>query len=422
MYAKLLKHKSFRLFCGGTALSRLAANILQFALAIYVLDMTRSAFIYSTVLSVIILPRIILSPIAEYLANRKNSLNILKYGILMSFILMGCFFIIHSRLMMLNICMIYILVSCQELCEVFIKHSEEKVLMCTMPENQINAASEMSALFNGIVEIMSPVIGCFFYNVMGLTSILLAVTIFEGVALVSVFSIQAKPDYVLCHEEIKVEYVFSFHRIHERYKEIITFLRENPTIVYVLLFAPILNFFINPLFSVTTAYYFRVTMDANTEMYAMFNSFLGIATLLAPFIAITLIQNVDEKKINMTVSNFCAVTLLTLSGYLLLLGARVSQNGLLRSVTLTMMILVVGVSIMSMATSITLKKRIPKVMMNRILPIVQLCASISIPIGHLFYGICADHFSITFSLLISVCGLLLAYSIMLKAYEKGGDE
>ena len=62
-----------------------------------------------------------------------------------------------------------------------------------------------------------------------------------------------------------------------------------------------------------------------------------------------------------------------------------------------MMILVVEVTTMSIATSITLKKRIPEYIMGRILSIIQLCATISVPIGQLFYGICADCFPITFS-------------------------
>lgn len=83
-----------------------------------------------------------------------------------------------------------------------------------------------------------------------------------------------------------------------------------------------------------------------------------------------------------------------------------------------MMILVVEVTTMSIATSITLKKRIPEYIMGRILSIIQLCATISVPIGQLFYGICADCFPITFSFLISSCGLVFSFIIMKKFYKK----
>ena len=61
---------------------RLASNMLQFALAIFVLDLTGSALIFSTVLSAIIFPRIIGTPIAGYLADYKDCLRILKLGAL----------------------------------------------------------------------------------------------------------------------------------------------------------------------------------------------------------------------------------------------------------------------------------------------------------------------------------------------------
>ena len=43
MYKSILKNKSFLGYWGSTTLMRLASNMLQFALAIFVLDLTGSA-------------------------------------------------------------------------------------------------------------------------------------------------------------------------------------------------------------------------------------------------------------------------------------------------------------------------------------------------------------------------------------------
>lgn len=406
-------------FWGTTTLFRLASNILQFALAIYVLDMTGSALIYSTVLSVIIIPRIVLSSIAGYLADSRNCLHILKWSIFFLSILMAFFGAVHVFLLPLNIMLIYILVICLELCETLIAPSEGKCLMCIISEDQLVAASKLSSLDDGIVEILSPIIGSLFYGLLGLTSVLVITTTLEGVSLILAFMIRAKSKDMPHREEDRGGHVFSVLKTVAAYKETALFLKNDRSIVCLLLFAPIFNFFISPLFSVTASYYFRVSMAASTEMLAMFNSALGMASLAAPFIAMVLIKDENEKKTNMCVSLFCAVILFMLACFLYVKRSQLSKNSLLYSVTLTMMILVVAVTIMSITTSISLKKRIPEYIMGRILSIIQLCATISVPIGQLFYGVCADHFPIMISFLISSGGLIFAYIIMVKAYKKG---
>ena len=102
MYKSILKNKSFLGYWGSTTLMRLASNMLQFALAIFVLDLTGSALIFSTVLSAIIFPRIIGTPIAGYLADYKDCLRILKLGALGLTALMLSFFLIHTPCLLYN--------------------------------------------------------------------------------------------------------------------------------------------------------------------------------------------------------------------------------------------------------------------------------------------------------------------------------
>ena len=61
---KVNKTKDFSLLIFGKFVSLLGSNILQFALSLYVLAITGSAAIFASILSVSILPRLLLSPIA----------------------------------------------------------------------------------------------------------------------------------------------------------------------------------------------------------------------------------------------------------------------------------------------------------------------------------------------------------------------
>lgn len=178
----LLKNKSFMAFWGSTTLLRLASNILQFALAIYVLDLTGSALVFSTVLSVIILPRLIFTPISGYLADCRNCIHVLRWCALSLVVLMASFFIIHTVIKPLSIPLIYILVIFLEICETLISASDAKAIVLIIEKDKIASASKLSSLDDGIVEIASPVIGGFAYGVFGLSTVLFVVLFIEAVA------------------------------------------------------------------------------------------------------------------------------------------------------------------------------------------------------------------------------------------------
>ena len=57
MKRALLKNKNFTLLLAGNAVSLLGSNMQQFALSLYVLAVTGSATIFSTMLSISILPK-----------------------------------------------------------------------------------------------------------------------------------------------------------------------------------------------------------------------------------------------------------------------------------------------------------------------------------------------------------------------------
>lgn len=79
-YIRLLNNRGFLSFWTSTTLLRFASNVLQFALAVYVLDLTGSGFIYSSVLAIIIVPRFLCSAVAGYHADYKDNIRTLRIG------------------------------------------------------------------------------------------------------------------------------------------------------------------------------------------------------------------------------------------------------------------------------------------------------------------------------------------------------
>lgn len=415
-YIQLLWNRSFMSFWCATTLMLLASNVLQFALAVYVLDLTGSAFVYSTVLSIIILPRILCTSFAGHLADLKDSIRILRWGTLGLTSLMALFLAVHGLIHPLDVPLIYALVISLELCETFLSPAEGKALLSVVTEEEIAPASKLSSLDDGIVELLSPAIGALCYSCFGMTGVLGICLLMEGTS----FLLTAK---IRCRRMSSTEDAvpaFSLSGTFTAYHEAFLSLRKHPYLIAILLFAPLFNFFIGPLFSVTVPHYFRVTMSSGVDMYALSNMVLGAAGLMAPFIAMLLIRDGTEHKANLGGTAASAASLLGLIAILHFGEGRISAEGTLYAVTAFMAALVTIITIINIAASIITKKYIPEQLMGRMLSMIQLCAEITIPLGQLFYGLCADKAPITVSLWISVFGLVLTLAIMSRAYSMLG--
>ena len=94
MNLRLIRQKDFSLLIFGKLVSLVGSNMLQFALSLYVLAITGSATIFASMLSISILPRLLLSPIAGCLADwfdRKRTIVLLDF---INSIIIGSFAVI----------------------------------------------------------------------------------------------------------------------------------------------------------------------------------------------------------------------------------------------------------------------------------------------------------------------------------------
>lgn len=420
MYKDLLKNKSFLGYWGSTTLLRLASNILQFALAIYVLDLTGSALVFSTVLSVIIFPRIIGTPIAGYLADYKDCLRMLKLGALGLVSLMSIFFLIHTFFYPLNLPLIYVLVILLELCETIISSSDAKAILFVVDEEQLPAASKLSSLDDGIVEILSPVIAGFAYGLLGLQAVLLVTLVSEIFAFLLTLLMKRK---VIRSADSPDETKKSglLRSLFGSYKEAIAALKEYKYVIGIVLFAPLFNFFISPLFSVTVPHFIRITMKSSIEIFTIYNLALGIAGVIAPFTAMWMISDNSEHKANLIGTSLCAGLLMILSFITVKFSGMqqgIQPEALVNIVAGAMMLTVIIITVMSIATTITIKTKIPEKVLGRIISILQLCAVISMPLGQLLYGYFADRFPVYLSFICSSLGLIATYVVMKITYKK----
>lgn len=119
MKRALLKNKNFTLLLAGNAVSLLGSNMQQFALSLYVLAVTGSATIFSTMLSISILPRILMTPFAGVFGDwfdRKKSIVLMDT---INGLLIGAYAFYFFMNGSLSVPSIYLLVVLLEITEIF---------------------------------------------------------------------------------------------------------------------------------------------------------------------------------------------------------------------------------------------------------------------------------------------------------------
>ena len=124
----LLKNKNYMSYFFSTAFSMGSSNILQFTLALFILEKTGSPLIYASILSVIVIPRVLLTPIGGVLGDRLNRVNIMRTLNLIQVLVMVIYAIYSGIYGDISLVSVYVLVVTLEMIEVFYNTAESSIL------------------------------------------------------------------------------------------------------------------------------------------------------------------------------------------------------------------------------------------------------------------------------------------------------
>src|SRR5690554_5793651 len=169
----LLKQRDFTLLIFGNLVSLLGSNMQQFALSLYVLALTGSATIFASILSISILPRLLLSPIAGVFGDwfdRKKTIVILDF---VNGAIIGIFALIYIVNDGISIPMIYVLVILLETTEIFFHSAMSAVIPSIVKKEEMLDANSINSLVMNIGNILAPIIAAFLYGTFGMKIILI---------------------------------------------------------------------------------------------------------------------------------------------------------------------------------------------------------------------------------------------------------
>ena len=287
-----LFHKNFSLLIAGQASSLFGNCILDFALSMYVLEITGSATIFASFLAVAMLPTILLSPLGGVIADRANKRNIM---VILDFttgitILISALMIDHAN----NLVIICITLIMQSILGAF----ETPTVQACVPQMQkgdnIIRGNAIVNQINAISTFVAPFIGSLLYTTFGLKPVMYAgVFCFLLTAFLECFiKLDYKPEKSSCgiFQIIKGDLIDSTRFV----------CIERPVIFKTLILTAVISFFVQGVALVGLPYIVRTVLGLNANYYGAMESMLGFTGILGSIIAGLVVEKFKIRKLYLT--------------------------------------------------------------------------------------------------------------------------
>ena len=209
---------------------------IQFVLAIYILERTGSATIFAETLSVIIFPRLFLTPVAGVIGDRYSRIRLMQLFTALGALALLIFY--RLSLNGLKLFEIFFLVITLELIEVFYQAPESALVPELVPASLLNEAVFVSKIDDGLVMVLSPAIGSLCYKAFGLSGGLLGAFFLEVLSLCLLFPIH--PPFTTPREAASP--------MAESFQSGLKVFKDNRFLRTLTILAPVENFFFSALF------------------------------------------------------------------------------------------------------------------------------------------------------------------------------
>jgi MFS family permease len=422
----LFSNRSFMMYWISSTFAMAASNIIQFILALYVLDLTHSAATFASILSIVIIPRILATPISGIWADQYHKVRLMAGTNIGSGLILALFALYHLVLRPLSVPMVFILVILLELSEVLYSAPSATIIPAVVAKDELAEATSLSSIDDGIVQIIGSVVAAFTYNAIGVAGGLLGAGLFNLAACLTINFVHIPESLEknfknkgLQNREVKKSGAIS------KFFDAVKLIEGDSFIRKLVILAPLLNFFLTSIFTVTLVYLLREKLQISTNNYAVYNVLRGVMGIIVPLLSIPFMKKKSEGAIIQ--GSIAILTILVLSLFIAVLPSvsQILDNSfiLLISIGIAVSMNMVLIS-MNIATTVVFKKRVKLDYIGRVASIINLLATISIPLGQLIFGYLADSQQIGVSFFVSAVGMFVVFLIARKMFltEREQDE
>ena len=401
----LLKNKDYSLLMIGKLVSLLGSNMLQFALSLYVLSLTGSALIFASMLSISILPRLLLSPIAGVFGdwfNRKKAIVFLDF---INGTLIATFALIILLNGGLSLLLIYAFVILLEIIEIFFGAAMAAVIPSMVKKEQLFAANSLQSLVLNFGQLLAPTIAALVYGFAGMLIVLIVTAL--------CFVLSAISEIFIRIPKHTKQSAFTLSHFKTDFIEGVKIIKSSKFILTILGLVAIINFTISPLFSVGLTFVVKETLKASDFQFGLFQTIFALASITAP-----ILLGLGKKTKNVGTLLFRSFLLLSIIVLLIaivpsdLLLAYFAPN-VIPFIFLLVLLFFIGmlVTTVNITISTIFSQIVPLEAMGRASSVLTLASTILIPLGQIAFGFLFDNLAASY--VIIICGLILLGAVLL---------
>jgi len=385
MKISLLKQRDFLLLMLGKLVSLIGSQMQSFALSLYVFKITGSATKFASIFAVMLIPEIILGPIAGVLADWFDRKKIIVFFDLFRGAIIGVYailFLMNGKLSMLSI---YILVIILSIASLIFQPAVSTVIPSIIKKEDLVDANGINTLIMNVGVFISPGIAGFLFGIYGIGIILVLNSVSFIVSAVSEIFIRIpktnkKPDKI------------SFKSFRIDFAEGFKFIINKKIILTIIMLGFVVNFAFNPLFSVGIIYISKSVLKVSDFLYGTLQSILVISMFIAPFLCSYISKKIKLGKLLFFdiffVSFLIAImSIIPSSKFLGLFSGNIIPFVSLIVITFTICV-IIGVGNISIGTMI--QSEVPIHMMGRVSTVMNTGLLAASPIGQMVFGVLYD--------------------------------
>lgn len=406
MNLKLFKQKNFTLLLVGKLISLLGSNMLQFALSLYVLKITGSATVFASILSIIIIPRLIFSPFGGVLGDWFDRKKSIIFWDMLNAVFIGSLSIVFALQGNLKLSIIYVLVIFLEIVEIFFHASIAAVLPSIMSKEDMLDANATNSVVLNIGSLLAPLIASILYSAFGMGTIL-------AITAISFLLSAVTKMFIAIPKSSNMPEKISLKAFKDDLVGGIRLIKDNKLFTTIVLCGGVLNFAMSPVFQIGIVFIAKEILKVSDFQFGLFQTVLSASTIVAPLIGSKYVKKMRIGKLLFTSFLVMGLTILSMS----LIPLKSSLNVLVPYILLLSGSFIIGLSATyaNIATGTLFSQIVPLELMGRASTIMSMSMTILIPIGQMIFGFLYDIIDANYVFIISATILLVDIFIHKKA-------
>lgn len=400
-----MKNKNFIIVVIGQIISLLGNAILRFSMSLYILDLTGSASIFSSILAISTIPYILCAPIAGLLADTVNRKKIMMYLDLFCAALM----FVYGVIIVNGQDNIIVVGSVMFILSVIYTLYNPSVTACIpqiVNKEKLASANGVIQQVTSIVNLIGPILAGVLYGLVGIKIIV----ILNGIS----FLVTAILEMFLNIPDLEYKEKFKnpvIKSVIEMKKSFIYLKEKRKLVLGIIASYALTNIFVVPILSIVSPYFIKVELNMSSAIYGIVEAIFVLGMIVGGALITFKLKYLKLKSIDKTMYPMViAIITMGIATYLTkghqFLGLAlyaIGGFGIMLSLALS--------NIISMTY---IQKAVKEDMLGKVSAFSTAVATASIAPGQLIYGQLIDFNISLFIILIASFGLSIGVTAFVK--------